>query len=59
MYSTNQLPRLISGLLIILLLLSSANFILDKNGRIIYTLYGAIEWDSKEIVDKLSALSES
>lgn len=36
-----------------------ANFILDKNGKIIYTLYGAIEWDSKEIVEKLSALSES
>lgn len=36
-----------------------ANFILDKNGKIIYTLYGAIEWDSEEIVEKLAALSDS
>ena len=36
-----------------------ANFILDKNGKIIYTLYGAIEWDSDEMVETLSALSDS
>lgn len=36
-----------------------ANFILDKSGRIIYTLYGAIEWDAEDIVEKLSALSDS
>ena len=35
-----------------------ANFILDKRGKIIYTLYGAIEWDSEEMVSRLSALSE-
>jgi len=35
-----------------------ANFILDKQGKIIYTLYGAIEWDSEEMVSRLSALSE-
>ena len=35
-----------------------ANFILDKQGKIIYTLYGAIEWDSDEMVSRLSALSE-
>jgi len=34
-----------------------ANFILDKSGNIIFTLYGAIEWDSPEIVEKLSALT--
>ncbi len=33
-----------------------ANFILDKNGRIVYTLYGAIEWDSEEVVRRLSEL---
>jgi len=36
-----------------------ANFILDKNGKIIYTLYGAIEWDSEDMVEKLSALGDS
>jgi peroxiredoxin len=34
-----------------------ANFILDKQGNIIYTLYGAIEWDSDAMVKKLSELS--
>jgi peroxiredoxin len=32
-----------------------ANFILDKNGKILYTLYGAIEWDSEDMVKKLGA----
>ena len=36
-----------------------ANFILDKNGEIIFTLYGATVWDADEMVQKLSALSES
>lgn len=36
-----------------------ANFILDKNGEIIYTLYGAIEWDSEEVVRRLSELGSS
>jgi len=35
-----------------------ANFILDKQGNIIYTLYGAVEWDSEAMVDKLSALTQ-
>lgn len=34
-----------------------ANFILDKKGNIIFTLYGAIDWDSDEMVKKLSALT--
>jgi thiol-disulfide isomerase/thioredoxin len=35
-----------------------ANFILDKQGNIIYTLYGAVEWDAEAMVEKLSALTE-
>ncbi len=35
-----------------------ANFILDKRGKIIFTLYGAIEWDSDEMVSRLNALIE-
>lgn len=35
-----------------------ANFILDKRGKIIFTLYGAIEWDSDEMVSQLNALTE-
>ncbi len=35
-----------------------ANFILDKQGKIIFTLYGAIEWDSDEMVGRLTALIE-
>ena len=34
-----------------------ANFILDKTGNIIFTLYGGTEWDSDEMVKNLSALS--
>jgi peroxiredoxin len=34
-----------------------ANFIVDKKGKIIFTLYGAIEWDSDEMVEKLSAMT--
>ena len=34
-----------------------ANFIVDKAGKVIFTLYGGIEWDSDEMVKKLSALS--
>jgi len=33
-----------------------ANFILDKKGNIIFTLYGGIEWDSDDMVKKLTAL---
>ena len=35
-----------------------ANFILDQRGKIIFTLYGAIEWDSDEMVSQLNALTE-
>ena len=35
-----------------------ANFILDKNGKIIYTLYGAIEWDSEAMVRRLGELAK-
>ena len=35
-----------------------ANFILDKQGKIIFTLYGAIEWDSDEMVGRLNAMTE-
>ncbi len=34
-----------------------ANFILDKKGNIIFTLYGGIEWDSDDMVKKLTALT--
>ena len=35
-----------------------ANFILDKQGKIIFTLYGAIEWDSDEMIGRLNALTK-
>ena len=35
-----------------------ANFILDKKGNIIFTLYGAIDWDSDEMVNQLTQLSQ-
>ena len=35
-----------------------ANFILNKKGEVIYTLYGGIEWDSEEMVSKLTAMTE-
>ena len=35
-----------------------ANFILDKKGNIIFTLYGGIEWDSDDMVHKLIELTE-
>jgi hypothetical protein len=31
-----------------------ANFILDKNGEIIYTFYGAIEWSLDDMVKTLT-----
>ncbi len=34
-----------------------ANFILDKKGKIIYTLFGGIDWNSDEMVKKLSELT--
>lgn len=36
-----------------------ANFIIDKQGKIIYTLFGAIDWDSDKMVAKLSELAGS
>ena len=35
-----------------------ANFILDKEGKIIFTLYGAIDWDSDDMVEKLTAMTQ-
>jgi thiol-disulfide isomerase/thioredoxin len=35
-----------------------ANFIIGKDGKIKYTLYGGVEWDSKEIVDALIKLMQ-
>lgn len=35
-----------------------ANFILDKNGHILYTLYGGIDWDNDEMVKNLTKLSK-
>lgn len=33
-----------------------ANFIIGKDGKIRYTLYGGVEWDSKDIIGKLNTL---
>lgn len=33
-----------------------ANFIIGKDGKIKYTLYGGVEWDSKEIFKNLTEL---
>ncbi len=35
-----------------------ANFILDKQGNIIFTLFGAIDWDSDDMVKKITLLTE-
>ncbi len=35
-----------------------ANFILDKQGKILFTLYGGTEWDSDDMVRKLSILTD-
>lgn len=34
-----------------------ANFIVDKQGEIRYTLYGAVEWDSPKMVEALKLLA--
>lgn len=34
-----------------------ANFILDKNGKIVFTLYGGTDWDSDDMVNKLTTLT--
>lgn len=33
-----------------------SNFIIDPQGKIRYTLFGGVEWDSPEIISKLKAL---
>ena len=35
-----------------------ANFILDKQGHIIFTLFGAIDWDSEDMLKKITLLTE-
>ena len=34
-----------------------SNFIIDPQGKIRYTLFGGVEWDSDELVKKLKALA--
>jgi thiol-disulfide isomerase/thioredoxin len=34
-----------------------SNFFLNKQGKIIFTLFGAIDWDSADMVKKLSVLT--
>ncbi len=35
-----------------------SNFIINKQGEIAYTLFGGVEWDSQEIVNKITELSK-
>jgi thiol-disulfide isomerase/thioredoxin len=35
-----------------------SNFIVGPDGQIKYTLFGGVEWDSEEIIEKLKALNE-
>ena len=32
------------------------SFVLDKNGRVRYGLYGAIEWDDEHVLDTIAPL---
>ncbi len=34
-----------------------SNFLIDKQGQIAYTLFGGVEWDSPEIIEKITKLS--
>ncbi len=34
-----------------------SNFILDKNGKVIYTAYGGMDWDSDDIVKTIQGLA--
>ena len=36
-----------------------SNFIVGPDGKIKYTLFGGVEWDSDELVKKLKALAKS
>ncbi len=35
-----------------------SNFIIGPEGKIRYTLFGGVEWDSDEMIDTLKALAE-
>ncbi len=35
-----------------------SNFIIDPEGNIRYTLFGGVEWDSDELIEKLKAVGE-
>jgi peroxiredoxin len=35
-----------------------SNFIIGPDGKIKYTLFGGVEWDSDELIEKLKALAE-
>jgi peroxiredoxin len=35
-----------------------SNFIIGPDGNIKYTLFGGVEWDSDELIEKLKALAE-
>ncbi len=35
-----------------------SNFLINKQGEIIYTLFGGVEWNSKEIIKKITQLSK-
>jgi thiol-disulfide isomerase/thioredoxin len=35
-----------------------SNFLIDKNGEIKYTLFGGVEWDSIEIINKITELAK-
>ncbi len=35
-----------------------SNFLIDKQGQIKYTLFGGVEWDSPEIIEKITQLSQ-
>ncbi len=35
-----------------------SNFIIDPEGKIRYTLFGGVEWDSDELIEKLKAIAK-
>lgn len=35
-----------------------SNFLINKQGEVAYTLFGGVEWDSAEIIDKIIKLSK-
>jgi len=35
-----------------------SNFIIDPEGKIRYTLFGGVEWDSDELIEKLKAVAK-